>query len=133
MHTGPDSDAEDAYTQKVTFIGNFLRKFSLDEIPQFFNVLRGDMSVVGPRPHMLSHSAQYTVRLPEFAARAAVRPGITGLSQIRGYRGEITDKNMLKCRVRLDLFYLRKWSMLLDLYIIAISTKLVLFGDKKAI
>lgn len=118
--------------ERVTAIGYFLRKFSLDELPQFINVLLGQMSIVGPRPLMLKHTEEYALQMKSFMHRHKVKPGITGLSQIKGYRGEMFDKCMLMNRLRFDLFYLSKWSLGLDIYIIARSIKLMLFGDDKA-
>ena len=117
---------------RVTAIGYFLRKFSLDELPQFLNVFLGQMSVVGPRPLMLRHTEEYNMQMHNFMLRHIVKPGITGLSQVKGYRGEVLDLAMLRNRLRLDLFYLSKWSLLLDVFIIIKSIHLMLFGDDKA-
>jgi putative colanic acid biosynthesis UDP-glucose lipid carrier transferase len=117
---------------RITPVGRFLRKFSLDEIPQFFNVLRGNMSIVGPRPHMLSHSEIYSQTVEHYMLRHYVKPGITGLSQIEGYRGEIQNERMIHNRVKLDIFYIEKWKFALDMNIIAKTMKLMLFGDKHA-
>lgn len=117
---------------RITLAGRFLRKFSLDELPQFFNVLKGEMSIIGPRPHMISHTFQYAAMVDHFALRHLVKPGITGLSQVEGYRGEIRCKKTLNNRVRLDVFYIRKWNFALDLHIVLKTTKLLLFGDKNA-
>ncbi|MFM8514113.1 MAG: exopolysaccharide biosynthesis polyprenyl glycosylphosphotransferase, partial [Bacteroidota bacterium] len=106
---------------RITRIGTFLRNSSLDELPQFFNVLRGDMSVVGPRPHMLSHTESYSQVIERFMARHRVKPGITGLSQALGYRGETRAKQDMKNRVRIDLLYIQNWSPLLDLKIIGMT------------
>jgi putative colanic acid biosynthesis UDP-glucose lipid carrier transferase len=106
---------------RITRIGGFLRNTSLDELPQFFNVLRGDMSIVGPRPHMLSHTESYSQVIERFMARHRVRPGITGLSQALGYRGETRVKQDMKNRVRIDLLYIQNWSPLLDLKIIGMT------------
>ncbi len=106
---------------RITRIGNFLRNSSLDELPQFFNVLLGDMSVVGPRPHMLSHTVSYSQVIERFMARHRVKPGITGLSQALGYRGETRAKQDMKNRVRIDLLYIQNWSPLLDLKIIGMT------------
>jgi len=103
---------------RITKIGAFLRKTSLDELPQFFNVLKGNMSVVGPRPHMNLHSQQFEKEVRNYIKRYAVKPGITGLAQVSGYRGEIQKKADIKNRVRLDIFYIENWSFLLDLKII---------------
>ena len=103
---------------RVTKIGKFLRKSSIDELPQFFNVFLGQMSVVGPRPHMVSHTDMYAKKVDKFRVRQLVKPGITGLAQIRGYRGEIEKHQDIVNRVRLDIFYIENWSFILDLKII---------------
>jgi putative colanic acid biosynthesis UDP-glucose lipid carrier transferase len=117
---------------RITPAGRILRKFSLDELPQFFNVLKGDMSLTGPRPHMIHHTNAYSEQVNIFLVRHLIKPGITGLSQIQGYRGEIRTNQMLRNRVRLDIFYLEKWSLGLDFLIIIKTIKLILFGDKNA-
>ena len=104
---------------RVTKIGNFIRKTSIDELPQFYNVLRGEMSVVGPRPHMTSHTLDYQSSVDKYSVRHFVKPGITGLAQIKGYRGEIVHPIDIRSRIRLDIFYVEKWCLLLDLKIIA--------------
>lgn len=117
---------------RVTKIGAFIRKTSIDELPQFFNVFLGDMSVVGPRPHMESLSIEYRKDVHNYMERHAVKPGITGLAQISGYRGEVRKKSDIKNRVRLDIFYIENWSFFLDVKII-IKTVLNIFqGDEKA-
>ncbi len=118
---------------RITFAGKYLRKFSLDELPQFYNVLIGDMSIIGPRPHMLYHTQEFAKEVDSYGKRHEVKPGITGLAQVMGYRGEITDKWALHNRVRLDIFYMKKWSLGLDMYIIIKTIKLLLFGDKAAV
>ncbi len=117
---------------RVTMVGYYLRKFSLDELPQFVNVLLGQMSVVGPRPLMLKHTEEYAQQLDSFMLRHRVKPGITGLSQVKGYRGEMFEKRMLKNRLKLDLFYLSNWNIFLDIEIVFESIKLMLFGDDNA-
>lgn len=104
---------------RVTKIGAFLRKTSLDELPQFFNVFLGNMSIVGPRPHMLKHTEQYSRIIDKYMRRHLVKPGITGLSQSMGYRGETEhDLHLMKMRVRMDRFYIENWSFYLDIKII---------------
>ncbi|KAB1066525.1 exopolysaccharide biosynthesis polyprenyl glycosylphosphotransferase [Tamlana haliotis] len=117
---------------RVTKIGAFIRKTSIDELPQFFNVLFGDMSVVGPRPHMVSHTNMYAQRIDKFMVRHFVKPGITGLAQTSGFRGEIeTDKDIIN-RVKYDIFYIENWSLLLDIKI-SIQTFLnAVKGEEKA-
>lgn len=116
--------------RRITLAGKYLRKYSLDELPQFFNVLVGDMSIIGPRPHMLHHTKTFTEKVSFYNIRHNVKPGITGLAQTLGYRGEITDKRELHNRVRLDLFYIQKWSFGFDLYLI-IKTFLLLIHIKR--
>lgn len=102
---------------RITRVGAFLRRTSLDELPQFINVLKGDMSVIGPRPHMLYHTETYSSRIPGYMRRLSVRPGITGVAQILGYRGETPADADMARRVRLDLWYIDHHSFGLDLYI----------------
>ena len=117
---------------RITNIGKFIRGTSIDELPQFFNVFLGDMSVVGPRPHMKSQSKNFILDVDNYMRRNSVKPGITGLAQIRGYRGEIEKKSDIENRVRLDIFYIENWSFFLDVRII-IQTFLNIFkGDEKA-
>lgn len=103
--------------RRLTSIGYFLRKTSLDELPQFINVLKGDMSIVGPRPHMLYHTEVYSALIPGYMGRLSVRPGITGVAQILGYRGETPAIEDMARRIRLDLWYIDHRSFRLDLYI----------------
>lgn len=118
--------------QRITKVGKWIRKTSIDELPQFFNVLFGDMSVVGPRPHMVSHTSMYAKRIDKFMVRHFVKPGITGLAQISGYRGEIeTDKDIIG-RVKYDIFYIENWSLLLDLRIIVRTFINAIKGEEKA-
>lgn len=118
--------------QRITTIGKFLRKTSIDELPQFINVLKGDMSVVGPRPHMVSHTQMYAERIDKFMVRHFIKPGITGLAQVSGYRGEVEIDEDIINRVRLDIFYLENWSLLLDLKIVFQTVYNALKGEKKA-
>jgi len=118
--------------ERITKIGAFMRRTSLDELPQFFNVFRGNMSVVGPRPHMIKHTKQYSQLIDRFMVRHFLKPGITGWAQIKGLRGEIkTVDDMLK-RVEADVWYLENWSFLLDLKIIFLTLKNSILGDKNA-
>lgn len=116
---------------RITKIGKILRKTSLDELPQFFNVLMGDMSVVGPRPHMIKHNEFYSKEIEKYNYRTLVKPGITGLAQIQGHRGE-TESNiyLMKMRVRTDRFYIQNWSLGLDLKIV-LKTALEVILPKK--
>ena len=114
---------------RITSAGKFIRKFSLDELPQFFNVICGDMSIIGPRPHMLFHTEAYSEIVDDYMNRLQVKPGITGLAQVMGYRGEIKNKMMIANRVRLDIFYIKKWSVGLDIKIVFKTIRLILLGD----
>lgn len=103
---------------RITKVGAFLRKSSIDELPQFFNVLFGNMSVVGPRPHINVQNEKYASEIDNYLLRNSVKPGITGLAQISGFRGEVTKKSDIKNRVRLDVFYIENWSFFLDVKIV---------------
>jgi putative colanic acid biosynthesis UDP-glucose lipid carrier transferase len=116
---------------RVTRVGAFLRKYSLDELPQFINVLQGRMSVVGPRPHAVAHNEEYRPLVKGYMIRHKVNPGITGLAQVLGYRGETKTVEAMQKRVDYDLEYLRNWSLTMDLRIIAKTISLV-FRDKMA-
>jgi putative colanic acid biosynthesis UDP-glucose lipid carrier transferase len=117
---------------RITKVGAFIRKTSIDELPQFFNVLFGDMSVVGPRPHMVSHTNMYARRIDKFMVRHFVKPGITGLAQISGFRGEIEEDKDIINRVKYDIFYIENWSILLDLKIIFQTIVNAVKGEEKA-
>ncbi|WP_299062922.1 exopolysaccharide biosynthesis polyprenyl glycosylphosphotransferase [uncultured Polaribacter sp.] len=117
---------------RVTKVGAFLRKTSLDELPQFFNVLLGDMSIVGPRPHMNIQTQQYLKEIDNYLVRNSVKPGITGLAQISGFRGEVKKKSDIENRVRLDIFYIENWSFFLDIKIIFQTVFSVFKGEEKA-
>ncbi|WP_231862358.1 undecaprenyl-phosphate glucose phosphotransferase [Nonlabens marinus] len=117
---------------RITNVGKFLRKTSLDELPQFYNVLKGDMSVVGPRPHMVSHTHMYAERIDKFMVRHFVKPGITGLAQVSGYRGEVETEEDIVGRVRNDIYYIENWSTLMDLRIIFKTALNVFTGEEKA-
>jgi putative colanic acid biosynthesis UDP-glucose lipid carrier transferase len=116
---------------RVTKLGRFLRRSSLDELPQFFNVLQGSMSIVGPRPHAVAHNTQFAQSVTQYYARHRVKPGITGWAQIHGYRGQTDTKDKLEMRVKYDLYYIDNWSLLLDLKII-LTTIFVGFTHENA-
>ena len=116
---------------RVTRLGAFLRKTSLDELPQFVNVLQGRMSIVGPRPHAVAHNEQYRQLIRAYMVRHKVKPGITGWAQIHGHRGETDTVEKMQARVEYDLEYLRNWSLALDFQIVARTIKLVFF-DRNA-
>lgn len=117
---------------RVTAIGKFMRKTSIDELPQFVNVLLGDMSVVGPRPHLWSQNKEYGKKLKKYIIRHSVKPGITGLAQVSGFRGEITTERDMVNRIKFDVFYIENWSLFLDLKIISQTVINIFKGDKKA-
>jgi len=134
MVINPKADLEQVTRgdARITIFGQLLRKTSLDEMPQFFNVLKGDMSVVGPRPHMLSHTDMYAKKIDKFMVRHFVKPGITGLAQVSGFRGEVeTDKDIIG-RVQHDIFYIENWSFFLDLKIIFQTLYNTIRGEEKA-
>lgn len=117
---------------RLTKIGRFLRKTNLDELPQFFNVLIGNMSVVGPRPHMLKHTEDYSRILNEYMIRHFVKPGVTGWAQVNGFRGEIKKEEQLRKRIEHDIWYMENWSLWLDLRIVFLTIYVTIRGDKNA-
>ncbi len=134
MGINRNSDLEQASRNdtRVTKIGKLIRKTSIDELPQFINVLKGDMSVVGPRPHMLSQSKIFKKIVKKYMVRHFVKPGITGLAQVKGYRGEIETDSDIKNRVKYDIFYIENWSFFLDFKIIIQTIKNAIQGEEKA-
>lgn len=117
---------------RITTIGRFMRKTSIDELPQFFNVFFGEMSVVGPRPHMVSHTEMYARKVDKFMVRHFIKPGITGLAQTNGFRGEVENDQDIIYRVKYDIFYMENWSLLLDLKIIFMTLVNAIKGEEKA-
>lgn len=111
---------------RVTTVGRFLRKSSLDELPQLINVLKGDMSLVGPRPHAVAHDSQFALLIPHYWNRYRAKPGITGLSQVGGLRGEVGVDNAIELRVASDLEYIENWSLWLDMKILARTLPLII-------
>ncbi len=134
MKPNKDSDLQQATKNdmRVTRIGKFIRKTSLDEFPQFINVFKGEMSLVGPRPHMVKHTSDYSKIVDQYMIRHFLKPGITGWAQINGLRGEITDPKQIKMRVANDLWYLENWNVWLDLRILFLTVYHVFKGDKNA-
>ena len=132
MNDSSDNQQAGKNDMRVTKIGRFIRKTSIDELPQFYNVLFGNMSVVGPRPHMLKHTDEYANRVDKYMLRHFVKPGITGLAQIRGYRGEIERDSDIQNRIKFDIFYVENWSFFLDLKIIVQTIVNALNGEEKA-
>lgn len=134
MKVNKDSDSKQAIKgdSRITKIGAFLRKTNLDEFPQFFNVIMGDMSIVGPRPHMLKHTEEYSKIIDKFMVRHLCKPGITGWAQVNGYRGETKDPSQMEKRVMYDIWYLERWSFFLDLRIIFLTVANMVKGEENA-
>jgi putative colanic acid biosysnthesis UDP-glucose lipid carrier transferase len=120
------------HDERITRVGRFLRYSGLDEFPQFINILLGQMSVVGPRPHMVAHDEMFEKMIPQYSKRHKVKPGITGLAQIKGCRGSISNSEQLEARTRYDIFYVANMNLFLDVYIIAVSIADMLRGGFKA-
>jgi putative colanic acid biosynthesis UDP-glucose lipid carrier transferase len=118
--------------KRVTRVGRILRKTSLDEFPQFLNVLKGDMSIVGPRPHMLKHTKEFSTLADDYMIRQFLKPGITGWAQVNGYRGEIKELAHIKKRVEHDLWYLENWSLWLDIRIMFLTAYNAVRGEENA-
>jgi putative colanic acid biosynthesis UDP-glucose lipid carrier transferase len=134
MKSNKDADLKQATRNddRITPLGKFLRKTSLDEFPQFLNVLRGEMSLVGPRPHMIKHTTDYSKLVEDYMVRQFIKPGITGWAQINGYRGEITNPEQIKMRVNKDLWYLENWTLWLDIRILFLTLYYIFKGDNRA-
>ncbi len=134
MKKNSDANIEQAIENdtRITKVGKIMRETSIDELPQFFNVLFGKMSVIGPRPHMLKHTDEYKALVDKFMIRHAVKPGITGYAQVRGYRGEIKKTRDIKERIKMDISYIENWSLWLDIKIAFLTIGNILAGDEKA-
>lgn len=134
MYDNKEADIQQATKNdaRKTKIGNFIRKTNIDEIPQFINVFIGDMSIVGPRPHMVKHTEEYSRLVDNFMVRHWVKPGITGWSQVSGRRGEIKSREQIAQRVKADIWYIEHWSFLLDLYIIFKTITNIFKGEEEA-
>ena len=134
MHVNADADKKQATKddpRKYPF-GNFMRKANIDELPQFLNVLKGDMSIVGPRPHMLAHTEQYSELIDKYMVRHFVKPGVTGWAQVTGFRGETKELWQMEGRVKRDIWYMEHWSIWLDIRIIWLTVKTIFIHDKNA-
>ena len=134
MYVNSTADTKEAGKRddRITPLGKILRKTSLDELPQFLNVLKGQMSVVGPRPHMLRHTALYRKTLKEFMVRHTVKPGLTGLAQVNGLRGSIFNEKYLRSRVKMDIKYIETWTFWMDIKIVLLTFFSIFKGDKNA-
>ena len=134
MHVNKDADRLQATKndpRKYPF-GNFMRKANIDELPQFWNVLKGDMSIVGPRPHMLAHTEMYSQLIDKYMVRHFVKPGVTGWAQVTGFRGETKELWQMEGRVQRDIWYMEHWSIWLDIRIIWLTIKTIFVHDKHA-
>lgn len=127
-----DSSQATADDPRKTRVGDFLRRTSIDELPQLFNVLRGDMSLVGPRPHMVKHTADYSRLIERYMLRHVIKPGITGWAQVTGYRGATSELWQMEGRVEKDVWYIENWSLMLDLKIIVRTVTNALRGEENA-
>jgi putative colanic acid biosynthesis UDP-glucose lipid carrier transferase len=112
--------------------GDFMRKTSIDELPQFWNVLKGDMSIVGPRPHMLAHTEMYSHLINKYMVRHFVKPGITGWAQVNGFRGETKELWQMEGRIKRDIWYMENWSIWLDIRIVWLTLQLMFRHDSHA-
>ncbi|MFO7867976.1 MAG: undecaprenyl-phosphate glucose phosphotransferase [Bacteroidales bacterium] len=135
MFVNDSSDEQQATRNdsRITPVGKWLRKFNLDELPQFYNVLRGDMSVVGPRPHMIKHTEEYSSRIQHYLVRHFVKPGLTGWAQVNGYRGETKKDADMQNRIEYDIWYIEHWSFLFDVRIIFQTLTNMCKGEKNAV
>jgi putative colanic acid biosynthesis UDP-glucose lipid carrier transferase len=127
-----DTKQATAHDERKTRIGEFMRKTNIDELPQFINVFKGEMSMVGPRPHMLSHTEEYSKLVDKYMVRHFIKPGVTGWAQITGFRGETQTVDQMEQRIKRDIWYLENWSAWLDLEIIARTVFVTFKGDPKA-
>jgi putative colanic acid biosynthesis UDP-glucose lipid carrier transferase len=134
MRVNADADRVQATKDdpRKTRWGEIMRHFNIDELPQFINVLLGDMSVVGPRPHMLLHTEQYSKLIDKYMVRHFVKPGITGWSQVMGFRGETRELKEMEDRIRGDIYYIEHWTLELDLFIMYKTVANVFKGEENA-
>jgi len=134
MRMNADSNSRQATIDddRITPIGRFMRKTSLDEFPQFINVLLGNMSIIGPRPHMLSHTEQYRNIIDKYMIRQFLKPGISGWAQINGYRGETKEQHLMEKRVEMDIWYMENWSAMLDVRIMFLTIINIFRGETNA-
>ena len=134
MYVNDESDEKQAEKNdvRITKIGAFMRKTNLDEYPQFFNVFKGEMSICGPRPHMLKHTKDYSQIISRYMIRHYLKPGVTGWAQVNGYRGETEDPLLMEKRVEHDIWYMENWSLMLDIRIIFMTIFNIFKGEEKA-
>jgi lipopolysaccharide/colanic/teichoic acid biosynthesis glycosyltransferase len=131
MEQGSEVKQATRNDKRVTRLGRWLRRSSVDELPQFLNVLRGEMSLVGPRPHAVVHDDEYKILIAKYAFRLHLKPGITGWAQVNGLRGETATVDLMEKRVDLDLWYINNWSLWLDIKIL-LKTFGTVIGQKEA-
>ncbi|MFT4205289.1 MAG: undecaprenyl-phosphate glucose phosphotransferase [Chitinophagaceae bacterium] len=134
MRMSTDADTKQATKNdaRLTKFGAFMRKTSLDELPQFFNVWKGEMSIVGPRPHMLKHTEQYQELIEKYLVRQFLKPGITGWAQVNGFRGETKELSLMQKRVEYDIWYMENWSLMLDVRIVFMTVINIIKGEPEA-
>ena len=134
MRINADSDTRQATKDdpRVTKFGNFLRRTSIDELPQFYNVWRGEMSIVGPRPHMVAQTEMYSELIDKYMLRHTIKPGITGWAQVRGFRGQTEELWQMEKRVELDVWYAENWTFFMDLKIIVRTALNAIKGEANA-
>ena len=134
MKVNADADKVQATKNdpRKTKFGNFIRKTNIDELPQLINVFLGDMSLVGPRPHMVKHTEEYSQQIDRYMVRHFVKPGITGWAQVTGFRGETKELYEMEGRIRADIWYMEHWSFILDLHIIYKTFVNAILGEKNA-
>lgn len=134
LHVNDEADSRQVSRDdhRITRVGRFMRKSNIDELPQFFNIFLGDMSVAGPRPHMLKHTEHFAELYKEYMIRHFVKPGLTGWAQVNGYRGEIKENEFLQKRLEYDIWYMENWSLWFDLKIILLTIVVSFKGDKNA-
>ncbi len=132
VHDDKDVKQAEKNDNRITSVGSFLRKSSIDELPQFINVFFGEMSIVGPRPHAVQHNEEYQPKIDRFIQRHAVKPGLTGLAQAKGYRGETSTFGAMYGRVKLDRFYVKNWSLWFDVKIIFLTAYSIIFDSENA-
>ena len=134
MRVNDEADKKQATVDdpRKTRFGDFLRRSNIDELPQFINVFKGEMSIVGPRPHMLAHTETYARLIDKYMVRHFIKPGVTGWAQTHGFRGETKELSQMEGRVQFDIWYMEHWTLLLDLYIIYKTVANIVIGEKNA-
>lgn len=134
MRVNRESDTMQATRNdpRKTKFGNFLRKSNIDELPQFFNVWKGEMSIVGPRPHMIKHTEAYSALIDKYMLRHTIKPGITGWAQVNGYRGQTDELWKMEKRVEYDVWYAENWNFMLDMKIIFLTVVNMFKGEQNA-